>query len=471
MSGRFLSPRKIALIISLLLLLFAGCTCAARPESAPSQAPTEAPSASPDPTPVPAVTVGGKVFSPFDRTLDLSDPDIDIDTLCEKAGEFQRVERIDMGLMEPDAKRIQQISRAFPDAELFWRMELPCGTVSESERVLDLSGMPSGEIGEICGILPLLKALEKIVLIPEDGVTSLEPDVIGMLSEAAPAAEIEFCYDLFGQRAGNDTKELRYSETDIGDDGIAVFRAVLPYMKELKLLRLYDCGIRDYDAMAALRGDFPDVNVVWSIEITGSQFMTDTTLMHNPLLRDKHVHLLQYFPDIIYLDIGHNHYLTSVDFIKYLPKLQVAILSITRISDISALAGCPDLEFCELFNSHIADLSPLAGLKKLEYLNIGDMPYVRDISPIYGIESLKMVRICGSTFNWVKADQVEELKARLPGCVVSDGGGDPTTSGGWRFDAQHNYTERYALLREQMLYDIPDWKKRQSNSPSADTGE
>lgn len=466
MGDRCFSMRMIAAVVLLLLVLpAAGCGTSSVQETVPAAEPLH----SPEPTPVPAVRVGEIEFSRYETVLDLSELDVDIDALCGNAGEFPCLERIELGLTEPDAGRIRQIRSAFPEAEISWRMELPCGTVDESAPSLDLSGLSEEEIDEICGVLPLLASLERIDLIPDGGYTALDPSVIGKLSEAVPGAEIAFRYDLFGQDAGNDTVELRYSGTDIGDDGIEAFRSVLPYLKKLELLRLYDCGIRDYDAMAALRSDYPDVNVVWSIEITGSQFMTDTTLMHNPLLRDKHVHLLQYFPDIIYLDIGHNHYLTSVDFIKYLPKLQVAILSITRISDISALAGCPDLEFCELFNSHIADLSPLAGLKKLEYLNIGDMPFVRDISPIYGIESLKMVRICGSTFNWVKSDQVEELKARLPNCVVSDGGGDPTTSGGWRFDAQHNYTERYALLREQMLYDIPDWKKRQSNSPSAES--
>ena len=466
MADRILSPQRLAPVVALLLLLFCGCGGSSGPAAAPEQSP----SPSPEPTPIPAVNVGGMEFSPYDSVLELSDLDVDIDSLCDKAGEFQQIDRIDLGLTELGAEAIEKIRRSFPEAEILWRMELPCGTVDQSAQALDLSALSAEEIGEVCSVLPFMPELERINLIPENGVTGVDPEVIGMLTDAAPGAKIEFSYELFGQIAANDTEELRYSKTEIGDGGIPVFRALLPYMKSLKLLRLYDCGIGDNDAMAALRADFPEVNVVWSIEITGSQFMTDTTLMHNPLLRDKHVHLLQYFPDIIYLDIGHNHFLTSVDFIKYLPKLQVAILSITRISDISALAGCPDLEFCELFNSHIADLSPLAGLKKLEYLNIGDMPYVTDISPIYGIESLKMVRICGSTFNNVKSDQVDALKACLPDCVVSDGGGDPTTSGGWRWDANHVYTERYALLRQQMNYDEPDWKKRQSNSPSAETG-
>ena len=461
---RSLSFRWTSLFLPILLLLaFAGCSAPAT-DSVP--APTEAAS-TPAPPPESAVTVGERIFSTEEKILDYSQSPVPVDALCRAAGEFTNVEKILLGVTDLDISRIDAICAAFPEARDEWQVALPCDIIDGCTRFLDLSALSDEQIEQTCSSLSLLPKLEKISLLSSEGLTVQGTETLQKLTDAAPDAEIEFSYELYGQRVGSDTLELRYSETDVGDDGIEVFRAVLPYMKKLTLLRFYDCGIKDNDAMAALRSDFPDVNVVWSIEITGSLFMTDTTLLHNPLLRDKHVHLLRYFPDILYLDIGHNHYLTSVDFIRYLPKLQVAILAITRISDISALANCPDLEFCELFNSHIEDLSPLAGLKKLEYLNIGDMPFVRDISPLYGLESLKMVRICGSTFNWVKQDQVDELKARLPNCLVSDGGGDPTTSGGWRWDINHVYTERYALLRQQMNYDEPNWKKRQSNSPSA----
>ena len=59
------------------------------------------------------------------------------------------------------------------------------------------------------------------------------------------------------------------------------------------------------------------------------------------------------------------------------------------------------------------------------------------------------------------------LKEALPG-IVNDYGGDPTKSGGWRYNNDGSLTERYALLREQMLYDEGIWWKRLSNSPSGE---
>ncbi len=447
------------------ITIFSSCgSSGQRPEPVETQ-PPEAEATS---TPVPVVILDGTAFPADSIRLDFSDTEVPFSDLLANRAFFVDLKEMELGDPDCDYSQIQALCEAFQGVDITWRTSILGEEYDSKTTVIDLSRMTREDAPYVCSQLERLPLLEVIDLVPGEGMTTLPIEALEQLSQAVPHSEIRFCYELYGQTVSADTQELRYDKVQIGDSAIPEFRRILPFLNSLKLLRFCDCGIRDNDAMAELRNDFPGVNVVWSIEITGSLFMTDTTLMHDPLLRDKHVHLLQYFPDILYLDIGHNHYLTSVDFIKYLPKLQVAILAITHISDISALSNCPDLEYCELFNSHIADLSPLAGLQKLEYLNIGDMPFVEDISPIFGLRSLKMVRICGSTFNKVSREQVEELKERLPDCIVSDGGGDPTTSGGWRWDVNHVYTERYALLRKQMLYDIKDWKKRQSNSPSGE---
>ena len=172
--------------------------------------------------------------------------------------------------------------------------------------------------------------------------------------------------------------------TPIGDEGIAAFRAALPYLRSLELLRVKSCGITDYDGMEALKNDFTNVNVVFSVEIRGWPFMTDTTLINSPRLLDNNVHLLKYMHDVLYLDIGHNHHLTNIEFARSFPKLQVVILTLTNIGDISPLENCPDLEFIECHSCQIGDLSPLADKVNLRYLNIANLPNLRDLSPLYG---------------------------------------------------------------------------------------
>ena len=270
-----------------------------------------------------------------------------------------------------------------------------------------------------------------------------------------------------GQTADWTTEELRYDHSLLGDECIDAFRAALPYLRALHLLRLEECGIEDHDAMAALRADFPEKNVVWSVNIGGYPCMTDTTRVNAALiLRDDNTYLLQYMPDVLYLDIGHNAKLTNIEFARYFPKLQVVILTLTNIADLSPLEDCKDLEFLECHSCQISDLSPLADKDKLEYLNIANLPNLTDLSPLYGLKNLKIVRICGSTWMHITKEQVEELKAQLPDTFVSDYGGDPNSSGSWRFNPNGGLTERYQLLREQMGYDLLNWKLMLFNSPS-----
>ena len=437
-----------------------------------SVAPAVTPSPVPSPTPVPLVDIGGTNVSADTESLDLTRFEFIPDVLCENSRYFRGVKEIRLGPTELEMWEIERIRDSFPEAEVLWETELLGEVLPSDTALLDLSKLTEEDLDTVLALLPRFPNVRVVGMIPESGITQLSPETVGRIRQELPNAEFHCCWELYGQLASWKTTELRYSKQKLGNKAIAAFRAVLPYLNSLELLRFYDCGITDYDAMVALKNDFPSVNIVFSVVIAGYNFMTDTILFHCPLLRDKHTELLKYFPDILYLDVGHNRYLTNVNFIKYLPKLQVVILSITKIKDISVLAGCPDLEYVELLNTYIEDLSPLSGLEKIEYLNIGDMPYVKDISPIFGLTSLKMVRICMRTFDHVKKSQVEELKAALPECFVSDGAGDPTTSGYWRFaDKNHTYTERYALLRQQMLYDVSKWEDRQQNSPTRLEGD
>jgi len=458
---------KQKLLVSVVLaavLLLAGCGQQDAVSAPVAAAETEAP---PTPTPLVELDVGGSVVRVDAETLELSDGRFTLEALCAAAKKLPSVTAIRLGETALGPDGLVTIRASYPAARVSWQKTVEGYALSDTTETLDLSSAGSDSIAALCLYLPLMDDLREINTVGADGYTALSFEDLAQLRFAAAAAKLAVRFSLYGLDADNDTKELRYERKNIGNDGVAVFRSVLPYLDSLELLRVKSCGITDYDGMEALKNDFTNVNVVFSVEIRGWPFMTDTTLINSPRLLDENVHLLKYMHDVLYLDIGHNGYLTNVEFVRYFPKLQVAIVSLTNISDISPFEACPDIEFFECITTPISDISVLAGMEKLEYVNIGAMKNLADISPLYGKQSLKQVRICGTTYNHVTREQVEELKASLPEtCFVSDGGGDPTTSGQWRFKIGGGYTERYALLREQMQYDFA-FDDRQCNSPSA----
>ena len=426
--------------------------------------------ADPEPTvePTPEVlTLGSLTVTSELTAIDLEQTGASLEDLMRLSGKIDGVSEISLGVTRGTLAQLQAVRAAFPNAHVSWEAALPGGRVADDVQELDLSAATDDEVPDICAALALLPELRTINLAGEGDVTALSFESLDAIAAAAPEAELNCRFELFGQTADWTTEELRYDHSLLGDDCIDTFRAALPYLRALHLLRLEECGIEDHDAMAALRADFPEKNVVWSVNIGGYPCMTDTTRVNAALiLRDDNTYLLQYMPDVLYLDIGHNARLTNIEFARYFPKLQVVILTLTNIADLSPLEDCKDLEFLECHSCQISDLSPLADKDKLEYLNIANLPNLTDLSPLYGLKNLKIVRICGSTWMHITKEQVEEPKVQLPDTFVSDYGGDPNSSGSWRFNPNGGLTERYQLLREQMGYDLLNWKLMLFNSPS-----
>ena len=463
---------KRAILIAMLfafVFLLAGCGAGETPAS---------PAASAEPTPEPTpeeMSLGPITITPETESLDLDGTGVTLEELMALSGRIDGVSKISLGVTGRTLPQLEAVQNAFPNAVVSWKADVLGTAVENTAEELDLSGATDGDVAGIVKALSVLPDVKTLLLAPEGGLTTLSYESLAALAEAAPEAELCCRFDLFGHTADWTTEELRYQNEPVGDEGIAVFRAALPYLRALKLLRLENCGITDNDAMDALRSDFPDKGVVWSISIEGYTFMTDTTLINDGdtnLLYDGNVHLLTYMHDVLYLDIGHNHHLTNIEFARSFPKLQVVILTLTNISDISPLENCPDLEFIECHSCQIGDLSPLADKVNLRYLNIANLPNLRDLSPLYGLKDLTLVRICGTTYTHITQEDVDTLKAELPNTFVSDYGGDPNSSGQWRYNTNGNKqdpTERYALLRQQMLYDL-NWQERLSNSPSREEG-
>lgn len=413
---------------------------------------------------------GSLSVSPNVENLDLSNSGAALEELMVASNKLPNIKKITLGVTGATLEQLRAIEKAFPQAEVSWSAKVLDQEIECHTQNLEIGAATDSDIEQILSALAILPEIKTITLAPDGGVTALSFENLRLLSNATPDAELNCRFELFGQTADWTTERLKYFQTDVGNEGIEVFQSVLPYLRSLTLLRLENCGITDNDRMASLRSDFPDKRIVWSINIAGYTYMTDTTLINDGdthLLNDENVQLFRYMPEVLYLDIGHNKALTNIEFVRNFPKLQVVILTLTNIADLSPLENCSDLEFLECHSTKIGDLSALADKEKLEYLNIANLPNISDLSPLYGLTNLKIVRICGTTFTHISKDDVAALKAALPDTFVSDYGGDPNNSGHWRYDDNWNPTERYALLRQQMLYDL-NWQLRLSNSPSGE---
>ena len=333
--------------------------------------------------------------------------------------------------------------------------------ISASMTSLDLSQATSEEVDRLIKVLPALTSLRTLELgsaNAEDPVISWEQ--VHALEEGLPQATVNYSFSIRGYPFQLSDQILNLNHLIFEDEGELAVQ-IASYMPNLKVLDMDSCGVSN-ESMAAIRDRFPGVDVVWRVWI-GADYSTRTNverlMISNPdrggdLNTPESIEGLFYCNKIKYLDMGHNYLMTDISFIRNMPDLEVLIIAMTAIKDISPLAGCRNLNYLEYQTSAAADLSPLSGLTKLKDLNICYDFALRDIRPIMNLDLDRLYIGCLSP---VPPEQIAQYRQLHPNCIVNDTTEDPTEES-WRYgDIHHNggweAAPRYEKLRLEFEYD------------------
>ena len=330
--------------------------------------------------------------------------------------------------------------------------------LNPGDTAVELRGIKEAEVPAAAAVLRQMPALQLIRLGNETD-TPLGWESITLLHDAAPRAVIDYGFTMFDRpfNLSDQSMDLKYIPME--DEGALVGKAA-HCMTNLKLLDMDSCRVSNA-AMARLRDSLPNTEVIWRINFgSGYTARTDVTrilasmpgqggeLVHN------NVQNLQYCTKLKYLDLGHNNYLDTIEFIRSMPELEVLIVGMSFVEDFSPVADCPKLEYVEAMTTRLHDLTPFANLHNLRHLNICYNFAVTDISPLYGLD---LERLWIGQHDPVSPEQVAKFRELHPDCVVNDTTPDPTEEY-WRFAeypdeyGYQQYDPRYKLLREQMGY-------------------
>lgn len=255
----------------------------------------------------------------------------------------------------------------------------------------------------------------------------------------------DYVFTYMGKTFSTADEAVDLSGLKVGNARVDEVRALAGYLTACRELTMERCNVGN-EQMAALRDALPGMKVVWRVSFGKASSRTDATRIR--LVKDgyrfstKDLEPLRYCVDVELLDLGHNG-LRNIEFVRYMPKLRVAILAIGYLEDLTPLEGCTQLEYLELFTNRISDLTPLAGLTSLRHLNL-TYNRITDPSPLHALTGLERLWIGRTSFT---DEQKAALQAALPGCEI-DYGSAPTGDG-WR---KH---PRYEQLREEFDYDHP----------------
>ncbi len=494
--------KRVLLTVLIVLFIFAASAACGRisgtpaspsPEVSPSESPLASePVSTPEPEPVSVVLTGpdGSKLTVYEYDTDIAISDTAFfPGLIDNAALLPAIQsiRLDNGLAF-SLQDIDDLQKSYPEAKISYQVVINGNEIALDSTVINLSALPADRLAEAVRELKKLPYLQRVELTPAVSVTNdaakiaesktgavfndnLTIDQVAELASSRPDVIFDYKFLLYGKAVSTADERIEYNDVKIGDDGVdSVIRPIMPAMSSLKYLKLDKCDVKS-PVMARLRDDFPNVKVVWRVYFSsygqtgdGSyavyNCLTDTEkVWATGCVTDQFASELQYCTDVKYLDLGHNC-ITNVDFVRYMPNLEVAILSITWLESLEPLASCPKLEYLECFSTNIEDLSPLASCVNLKHLNTGSPRATHpptDLSPLYGLNLERLY----CTSSKIPVSQQEEFKALHPDCECEFGMVDPTR-GHWKFldgnymnTAPSNRNETYARIYEIFGYDNP----------------
>ena len=421
---------------------------------------------------------GGIVAENNIHELDLTGlKDADAEEAREKLAYLPQLKAVNLGSDKDglSPSELLLFRDMYPDIEFDYHCRLLGKDSRLDETKLNLTGVSQNRIRAALDTIACLRELKTIELGSDESDNVLSWPLIHSLREAAPGAKIHYSFSLYGVPLTLEDEEVDISYNYVADQWPEVLE-IAECMPNLKTLLMDSCGVGNED-MEKIRDALPDTEVVWRINFGGEYTArTNVTriLASSPsvggALSDYDVQVFKYFTKMKYLDIGHNEQITDLSFVRYMPDLEVLIIAMNPLGDLTPLADCEDLEYLELFYSQTDDLSPLAGLKNLKHLNVGHCPLLTDISPIYDLD-LERFYLGAFASCPVPPEQVDHYRELHPDCEVDNELWE-SSEGAWRLAAclegeelewymkqpyyseeRRNYAPRYALLRDQMGYD------------------
>ena len=401
------------------------------------------------------VQIGSNRYSPDITYLALNEGEYDFGELLENVRYFSALESLELMKTKLSGDQLQHLREAYPDLNVCYTVELLGKELNAETTELDLADVDPALLNEMQQALALLPNLQTIQLMTPEGTSRFLPTDVKKLMDITPGVTVLYTFDLFGKTVSTTDERVEFKKVDIGNEGIPQIREALDILPNCTYFLMDTCGV-DNEVMAQLRADYPDTKVVWRVFWAYYHDLTDVEMIHcTGKLTDENVEVLKYCNDVKYLDIGHNSDLSNIDFVNYMPKLEIAIVVDSRIENVEPFANCPNLQWLEIVNCwKVSDLSPLANCKNLKGLNMSCVFEVKDLSPLFELKNMERLYL-GQ--HLISDEMIADTQEALPDCWITDfarssGNVSLNYAIGWRLDRKNVRAEWYKEIREIFRY-------------------
>lgn len=214
--------------------------------------------------------------------------------------------------------------------------------------------------------------------------------------------------------------DLTKAKKDVGDKS---FRMLLDLCPNVKYVNCVNRKLPSNDTIIPLMEEHPEIKFDWLVHLRGEHYCPSTATAYSTLnhtdygarLKDEHMELLKYIPNLKALDVGHNAF-TNLDFLRWFPDLELLIISNNdHLDDLTEVGNLKHLKYLEVHNTHVSDLSPLANCTELIDLNVSST-WVTALSPLDAVTSLD--RFWANHLKKLPESEQNHFKETHPNCTA-----------------------------------------------------
>lgn len=400
------------------------------------------------------VDLGGTTVTMDTTSLELEPGSYTFAQLLENLEYLPQVQSLHLPRTGLAKEQVHSLRTTYPGLEISYTVMLLGQELTPDTQSLDLSGLQRDQVEEVAQAIGLLSQLTQVELMGADGSCGLTVEDVQVLTDAAPNAVLHYEFALFGKTVSTTDENIEFVGQKIGDEGEEELRRAMDILSGCKRLVLDDCGFSN-EVLDRVRSDYTCTKLVWRVHVAFRSWLTDTEVLRAVYhVDDSNSAVLRYCNEVKYMDLGHNTEMVDISFIAYMPNLEIVILSGSPIEDLSAFAGCQNLEFLELaYCGSLKDVSPLASCPNLKHLNIS----YSKVSDLRCLDNLYLEQLCylgaSKRISWNEQEDIRDWHADA---VVTFSGKQPYGKG-WRYvDNGYNFTEIYKKVREVFDYDAID---------------
>lgn len=338
-----------------------------------------------------------------------------------------RLEHLYLSGSLPQPEELLHIRTAFPEVQLICTLKLWGQELHTDCRKLTLADS-SVDPQELSRMLPLFPQVTEVDITG----TPLTVAQYQALLEEHPGVSFLCQLEVNGNIYSTDAAQIDISGTAVTPQEAENLIALFP---RLEKLIMSDCGLDD-ETMDALNRKYPDISIVWTLQIGLVTMRTDALIFYPAginqykLPSNEELQKLRYCTELVAIDIGHSE-ATDCNWLAYTPHVKYLILADTNIADIGPVANLKELVYLEVFNTDITDYTPLLECTALQDLNIGTT--YGDPEPLSRMTWLHNLQWHPIQDHPVLGPKAQALKEQLPDTNITLKTRRKNIGGPWRF--------------------------------------